>query len=67
MKLRFTLLGISSMYQLTLKQPITTATDNNFDYFFFYLPEKTNPDISCELADDLHKMSRLIFSENRKK
>ena len=29
--------------------PITTAADNNFDYlFFFYLPQKTSPGISCE-------------------
>ena len=33
----------------TFKWPITTAADNNFDYFF-YLPEKTSPDISCELS-----------------
>ena len=36
--IRFTLLGIffsgSSIYQLTLKPPITTAADNSFDYYF---------------------------------
>ena len=48
----------SSVYQLTLILAITTAVEDNFDYFFFYLPEKTSSDI---------EMSGLVFSENRKK
>ena len=55
------------MYQLTLKLSFTTAADNNFDYFF-YLPEKTSPDISSKFClHNSHEMSRLIFSENRKR
>ena len=39
--------------------------------FFFYLPEKTSPDISYEASakqtiHNSHEMSRLMFSENRK-
>ena len=78
MKLHFTLRSFfffnrrktpgSSLYQLTLKPPITTAADDNFDVSF-YLPEKTSPDISCEssTAVNSHEMSRHIFSEDRKK
>ena len=47
---------------LTLKAPVTTAADDNFFYLFFF-SEKTNLDIS----DDSHEMSRLVFSENKKK
>ena len=51
------------MYQLTLKPPIAAAADNNFDYFF-YLPEKTSPDISCELSakQTIHMKCQNLFS-----
>ena len=53
---------------LTLKAPITTAANDNFFFFFYYLSEKTSLDISCESsADNSHKISRLVFSEKKKK
>ena len=43
---------------ITLKVPITTAADVNFDFllFFIYLfSEKTSLDVSC-MADNAHEM-----------
>ena len=48
---------------LTLKAPNTTAADDNFFFFFF---ERKFMWIVC-LADDSHEMSRLVFSEKKKK
>ena len=44
--------------------PITTAADENFDFIFFYLSEKTNPDISCELSakEMIHMKCQDLFS-----
>ena len=33
---------------LTLKAPITTKADDDFDLFLYYFQKKTSPDISCE-------------------
>ena len=45
--------------------PITTAADNNFDFFFF-LPQKTSPGISCESSwQTIHMKCQHVFSENR--
>ena len=32
-----------------------------------FFSEKINLDISCELADDSHEISKFIFSEKKKK
>ena len=59
---------------LTLKVPITTAADDNFFYLFFYFPEKTSLDISCEsfvwqmTKQMIHMKCQDLFSlENKKK
>ena len=46
------------------ESPITTAADNNFDYFFFfYLPQKTSPGISCESSwQTIHMNCQHLFS-----
>ena len=49
------------------KSAIKTAADDNFLFIYFF-SEKTSLDISCELsACNSHEMSRLIFSEKKKK
>ena len=53
----------------TLKAPITTKSDDNFD-FFFYFQMKTSLDISCESSAKqmIHmKYQDLISLKNKKK
>ena len=62
--------GLKKKHILTLKAPITTAADNNF-LFSFFLFFRENKSwhfmwIICQ-ADNSHEMSRLVFSEKKKK
>ena len=53
------------MIQLTLKSPITTKGDDNFDFFFLISDENKSwyfMWIVCQ-EDDSHEISRLVFSE----
>ena len=65
------LLLLLSDWCLTLKAQVTTAADDNclFIYFFFIFQSENKSWhfmlIVC-LADDSHKMLRLVFSENKK-
>ena len=56
----------SSIYQLTLKPPITIAAGNNFDYSLFARENNSWHFmwIICQ-ADYSHEMSTFVFSENR--
>ena len=48
------------------ESPITTAADNNFDFFLFFLFATENKSWHFHvLADNSHEMSTLVFSENR--
>ena len=49
----------------TLKVQITTAADDNFD--FFYFSEKTSLDISCESSAKQSIHISIHFSEKKKK
>ena len=53
---------------LTLKAPITTKADDNFD-FLFYFQMKTSLDISCESSAEqtIHKKYQDWFSLKNKK
>ena len=51
---------------VTLKIPITTTADDNFDIFFICLFSREKSLDICS-ADDTHEMSRLFFSKNEKK
>ena len=55
---------------LTLKAPVTTKADNNFDFFFFfYFQMKTSLDISCEASakQTIHMKYQDLFSLKNKK
>ena len=56
------------MTPLTLKAPITTKADDNFEFFFFSEENKSWHFmwIVCQ-ADDSHEISRLVFSEKKNK
>ena len=55
-------------FWLTLKVPITTTADDNFD-FFFYFQMKTSLDISCESSakQTIHMKYQDLFSLKNKK
>ena len=63
-----TLEKLQKIYQisvsLTLKAPISTAADDNFDFYFIFQGREI--DISCE-SSAKQKKCQDIFSENRKK
>ena len=53
---------------LTVKAPITTKADDNFD-LFFYFQMKTSLDISCESSaqQTIHMKYQDVFSLKNKK